>query len=128
MSLDRGDSRQAITELTQAEAMLSGAGFGPALLALTQYVPIWFALGSAHLAAGHLTEAAERFEKIAGATIIRVQYPVEFVRSLYFLGQIADRQGDRAKAAASYRHFLEYWADGEIDRDKVLDAQKKLAR
>jgi len=128
MALDRGDTRRAIAELTQAEATLPPRGVGGGVAAFPQHVPIWFALGSAYLAAGNLTEAASRFEKIVGATVARIQYPVEFVRSLYFLGQIADRQGDRAKAAAAYRHFLEYWADGEIDRDKVADAQKKLAR
>src|SRR5439155_4403921 len=61
MALDRGDISQAIAELTQAEATLVALGGGPAA-APPQHVPIWFALGSAHLAAGHLTEAASRFE------------------------------------------------------------------
>ena len=57
----------------------------------------------------------------------RLNYPIEFVRSLYFLGQIAERQGDRARAAEYYRRFLQYWGDGDIDRDKVADARKKIA-
>ena len=101
-------------------------GGGPFILAV-QHVPIWFGLGSAHLASGHLSEAAVRFQKIVDAARIRAGYPIEFVRSLYFLGQIAERQGDRAKAADHYRRFLQYWGDGDIDRDKVADARKKIS-
>jgi hypothetical protein len=45
---------------------------------------------------------------------------------LYFLGQIAERQGDRGKAAAFYRRFLQYWGDGDIDRDRVAEARKRI--
>lgn len=49
------------------------------------------------------------------------------MRSLYFLGQIYEKQGHPDQARDSYRMFLEYWKDGDIDRDKVADAQKKAA-
>ena len=49
------------------------------------------------------------------------------MRSFYFLGQIYDKQGHRDKARDSYRKFVEFWKDGDIDRDKVADAQQKLA-
>ena len=91
------------------------------------HVGIWFALGSAYLAAGDDAEAAARFNRIIDGGIARVSYPVEFVRSLYFLGQIADRQGERDKARAFYRRFVDYWGDGDMDRDRVADARKKLA-
>jgi tetratricopeptide (TPR) repeat protein len=90
------------------------------------HVPIWYALAAAHLAAGNFGEAARRFEKVISAGRIRGNYPLEFVRSLYFLGQLADRQGERMKAADYYRRFLRYWGDGDIDRDKVADARKKI--
>ncbi len=73
-------------------------------------------------------EAAGRFEKIVNGGAARLYYPVEFVRGFYSLGQIADRQGVRAKAGASYRRFLQYWADGDIDRDRVADARQRLGR
>ena len=41
------------------------------------------------------------------------------------LGQIAEKEGDRAKARDYYARFLKYWKDGDIDRDKVQDALKK---
>ena len=47
------------------------------------------------------------------------------MRSFYYLGQIAERQGDAAKAREHYKRFLSYWKDGDIDRDKVAEAIKK---
>jgi eukaryotic-like serine/threonine-protein kinase len=127
LAVERGETGPGIADLTQAEATLPRVGIGPPLVVFVQHVPIWFALGSAHLAAGHLSEAAERFQHVVDGARMRVSYPVEFVRSLYFLGQIAERQGDRAKAAGYYRRFLQYWGDGDIDRDKIADARKKLS-
>jgi len=51
---------------------------------------------------------------------------VEFVRSLYFLGQISERRGDRARARAYYQRFVNYWGDGDIDRERVAEARKKI--
>jgi len=48
------------------------------------------------------------------------------VRSLYFLGQIAERRGDREKARTFYQRFVNCWGDGDIDREHVADAKKKL--
>jgi len=52
---------------------------------------------------------------------------VEFVRSLFYFGDIAERRGDRAQAASYYARFLDYWGTGEIDRDRVASARAKLA-
>jgi hypothetical protein len=52
--------------------------------------------------------------------------PIEYVRSLYHLARIAEGAGDAAKAVEYYRRFLVYWGDGEIDRDKVEIARRKL--
>ena len=53
-------------------------------------------------------------------------FPIEYVRSLYFLGQIAERRGDVAKSRDYYQQFVTYWGDGDIDRDKVAEAKKRL--
>jgi len=90
-------------------------------------VPVWFTLGSAYLAEKNDAEAAKRFELVLNAQTMRLGYPIEFVRSLYFLAEINERRGNRDKAADYYRRFLQYWGDGDIDRDKVADARKKLA-
>ena len=81
--------------------------------------------GRAQLAAGNDSAAAAAFDKVATAGYARMFTPIEYVRSLYYLGAIADRQGDRAKAREYYGRFLKYWKDGDIDRDQVAEALKK---
>ena len=80
----------------------------------------------AQLAGGNDAEAAPHFKKVVDAGWGRLFTPIEYVRSFYYLGQIAEKQGDRAKAREYYGRFLKYWQDGDIDRDKVQDALKKI--
>ncbi len=127
-ALVRHDTARVIEELKQAESMLPPSPGGAGQTEGGQgVVDIWFHLGSAYLAAGNDSEAARRFQRIVDVGPTRLTAPMEYVRSLYLLGQIHDRRGDRPKAADFYRKFLQYWADGDLDRERVADAQKKLA-
>ena len=124
LALDRHDVPTAIAELTQAEALTAvRSDWGPP----PTQPELWFALGSAYLAAGNDVEAEKRFTRLTSG-LERVVHPIEYVRSLYFLAQIADRRGDRAKAHECYQQFLSYWGDGDIDRDKVADARARIGR
>jgi hypothetical protein len=67
----------------------------------------------------------ETVRRIVGS-VERVNFPIEFVRSMYFLGQITERAGDTSKARDYYRRFVTYWGDGDIDREHVAEAKKKL--
>ncbi|SRR6266508_289399 len=123
-ALVRGDADTALRALAAAEQRLARSFVGgPA----SPHAPIWFAAGEAHLAAHHDGEAAARFQKVVDSGELRIGSPIEFVRSLYSLGQISERRGDRAKAGEYYRRFLRYWGDGEIDRDRVAEARRKVA-
>ena len=51
---------------------------------------------------------------------------IEYVRGLYYTAQAHEKLRDNAKAREFYARFLGYWKDGDIDRDKVADAIKKL--
>jgi tetratricopeptide (TPR) repeat protein len=117
MALDRHETALAIQELEQAEALLRAGQLSAGLR---------FELGSAYLNSGNDTEAAARFDRIVKSGAQRANNPVEFVRSLYFLGQISERKGERDKARDYYRRFVQYWGDGEMDRDRVADAKKKM--
>ena len=86
-----------------------------------------FLTGRAKLGLGDTGEAARQFTYVVEAGYRRLFTPFEYVRSFYYLGQIADRAGDRAKAREYYGRFLKYWKDGDIDRDKVQDALKKTS-
>ena len=57
----------------------------------------------------------------------RARSPIEYVRSFYFLGRIYEQQGDAAKSREAYRRFVGYWKDGDLDRDRIAEAQKKIA-
>jgi tetratricopeptide (TPR) repeat protein len=122
-ALDRGDPAEALRELTRAEALLSRQPIFPGG---DPHCEVWFAAGSAFLAAKNDAEAAARFQRIVDSGEGRAGHPIEYVRSLYFLGQIAERRGDRAKAADFYRRFVGYWGDGDMDRDRVADAKSKI--
>jgi tetratricopeptide (TPR) repeat protein len=123
IALDRNDLPSAIQSLKQADAMLSlGGVFGPP----PPHVPIWFDMAAASLKAGDIEEAKTRFQRIVDSGAMRTVYPLQFVRSLYFLGQINERQGDAEKARALYRRFVQYWGDGDVDRDRVAEARRKI--
>jgi tetratricopeptide (TPR) repeat protein len=118
------DYPTALRELTAAQAALSPRPGNP--IQPNPHVLIWFALGEAHLGAGNAAEARGWFERIVNGPYERALRPIEYVRSLYHLAAIAEAAGDGAKAAGYYRRFLAYWGDGEIDRDKVEIARRKL--
>jgi tetratricopeptide (TPR) repeat protein len=125
VALARGNVPQAVEILTKTAAALprrvTGVGWG-----IPQHVQVWYALGQAHLAAGNQNAAAEVFRKIAESGSERVAFPMQFVRSFYFLGQLAEKQGDQARAREYYGRFLNYWKDGDIDRERIAEIRKKL--
>jgi hypothetical protein len=49
-----------------------------------------------------------------------------YVRSFFHLGQIAEKKGEKAAARKHYERFLFYWKDGDTDRDRVAEAQRKF--
>jgi eukaryotic-like serine/threonine-protein kinase len=125
LALEQGNTMSAIEELKRAEsrtvkAPVARQGGGLPLA-------VWFDLGSAYLAEGNDVEASARFQRIVNGGMQRLSNPLEFVRSLYFLGQISERRGDRARARAYYQRFVNYWGDGDIDKERVAEAKKKLA-
>ena len=87
-------------------------------------VELSFNLGSAYLAAGQTADAAAQFERVAGNGAEGGLSPLEYVRSLYLLGQISEKQDSRDKARDCFRRFSTFWKDADIDRDRVAAAQK----
>jgi len=82
-----------------------------------------FDLGRALFETGRLDEAAERFEQVVTANNSRVYSPRRFVRSHDYLGRIHESRGNRAKAREYYQTFLDYWGEGDMDRDRVEAAR-----
>ena len=44
----------------------------------------------------------------------------------YRLGRVYEEKGDRVKAAAEYKKFLEYWKDADATHPELADARKRL--
>src|SRR5262245_43284537 len=117
LARDRRDADTAIAELKECETAARPGESNSGL---------FFELGSAYLDSGKDAQAATYFERIVNSAALRANDPLQFVRSLYFLGQINERKGDRAKAVEYYRRFVQYWGDGDMDRERVADVRKKL--
>jgi tetratricopeptide (TPR) repeat protein len=118
LALARGDLTGALDAVAKGNAMLPP---------VPGNVDFLFTAGTVSLAAGRTADAEAAFERLAASGTRRAGAPLAFVRSLYALGQINERKGDRAKASDYWRRFLHYWGDGDIDRDRVADARRKLA-
>ena len=88
-------------------------------------MPIWYSLATAHIADGEDSRAEVLLSDILDAGALRVEYPIQWVRSHYLLAQIHERRGESSRAAELYRRFYELWRDGEIDRDRVEEARRK---
>ena len=125
VALASGDPVGAVKPLQDAAAALSPrsgiVGGGAA------HVPIWSAVGEALLQSGRPAEALPWFEKVATSGYERVRQPIPFVRSFYFLGQIHEKQGDKLRSQEAYRRFVSYWKDGDLDRARVAEAQRKIS-
>ena len=125
VALSRGDAAAAVKPLEDAAAALTPRMPNP--LGGSQHVLIWSALGQAYFDSGQLAQALPWFEKAATAGVERTSQPLLFVRSFYYLGRIYEQQGNSAKAREHYRRFVNYWKDGDLDRDRVAEAQRKIS-
>jgi tetratricopeptide (TPR) repeat protein len=125
LALSRGDTARALEHLRRAEALLPPRGF-PGPVGPPQHVPIWYSLGSAYLAAGENSTAAEWFRRVAESANEHIEWPIPYVRSFYFLGKIHEARGEKEKARDYYRRFVDYWKDGELDRPRLDEARGKI--
>jgi serine/threonine protein kinase/tetratricopeptide (TPR) repeat protein len=126
LALARRDAALATSELELAGDMLPQRGFWRTA-GSPDHAPIWFSLGSAHLLAGRDDNAATYFRRIVESSTERVNWPIPYVRSLYFLGKIEEKRGEREKAREYYRRFVEFWNDGDLDRERVEEAKSRIS-
>jgi serine/threonine protein kinase/tetratricopeptide (TPR) repeat protein len=125
LAIARGDAVRATEELERAQELLPARGFWRTAV-VPDHAPIWFSLGSASLLAGRDEEAASYFRRILEHSTERVLWPILYVRSFYFLGKIHEKRGETEQAREYYRRFVEYWNDGDLDRERVEEAKSKL--
>jgi tetratricopeptide (TPR) repeat protein/predicted Ser/Thr protein kinase len=123
LAKSRGEAALALEELEQAAAMLPAAA---APRPASHHAPIWYSYATALLESGRGAEAETWFRRITESNSERIQWPTRYVRSLYFLGKIHEGRGEMEEARKYYRHFVELWKDGELDRDRIAEASSKL--
>ena len=127
LALARGDYARATDEALAAHKRLPlHAVGGPGGIAATLAPQIWFTLGSANLTASRLDDAEQWFRRIVEGRTERITAPIEYARSLFFLGTIHEKRGDMDAARTYYRRFLEHWRDGDLDRERIAEAERKL--
>ena len=85
-------------------------------------------LGVALWELGRHDDAAEQFRLFTGAHSGRINLPVFYVRSLYYLGAYHRDRGDDAEARDYFERLLAHWGDGELDLDRVAEARAFLSR
>jgi tetratricopeptide (TPR) repeat protein len=122
LSRARGENKRALAELERAVETL------PAIVSTRpppRHVPMWYSFAQALLESGREEEAARWFERITDSTTERILWPLHSIRSLYFLAKIHEKRGDEERARDYYRRFLEYWKDGDLDRERVAEAREK---
>ena len=123
LALARGDFPAAIEEFARAQELLP-----PEMMDVeSQHAWVWFGLGTAYLESGRPKEALPWFRRIAESHMERIVFPIQYVRSFYYLGQIHESRGETEQAAENYRRFLDYWQDGDMDRERVEEARRKVS-
>jgi tetratricopeptide (TPR) repeat protein len=124
----RGDIQQALRKLHEANSLLTERGMPSQWEGVRpRHVPIWFSLAKVNLAAGDEQKAMKWFQRITESTTERLWWPIPYVRSFYFLGKIHEDRGAMEKAREYYQRFVDYWGDGDMDRERVEEARKKIA-
>jgi tetratricopeptide (TPR) repeat protein/TolB-like protein/predicted Ser/Thr protein kinase len=125
IALLSGDTTTAISELTTAVRMLPE--HGPPIGPPSSHGDLWFTAATASIKGGRDDDAARWLERLQAGN--ERAFAIEpYARSFYMLGQIYERRGDTARARVQYTRFLDLWRDGDLERQWVADAERKLAK
>jgi tetratricopeptide (TPR) repeat protein/DNA-binding winged helix-turn-helix (wHTH) protein len=76
-------------------------------------------LANAYLELGRLNEAIAEYERI-----LRINPNYSLVQ--YHLAQAYEGKGDRERARAAYRSFLQIWKDADSDIPEVIEAKRRI--
>ncbi len=126
LELARGNFDSALEHLRGAATLLPPKGVEFHWHVYPNHVPVWTALAEAELAAGNTDVAISWFERAAESGSEHVEQPLPFVLSIYSLGKIYDERREPDKARDYYRRFVEYWKDGDMEREQVERAKSKI--
>jgi serine/threonine protein kinase/Flp pilus assembly protein TadD len=84
------------------------------------------ALARAYWKKGDLDKAIAEYQRLTtidpGNQVRYMIHPLYHYR----LGRVHEEKGEKAKAAAEYRKFLDYWKDADATHPELADAKKRL--
>ena len=119
IALDKGDYKEAILYMEEAQKLYPGTNLIPA--------DIIDILGEAYYKSGDLESAREQYEWISRMTYNRKEYGDIYVKSFYMLGRICEDLGDKHRALENYETFLDLWKNADPGLLEVEDARTRLA-
>ena len=90
------------------------------LLLVRDFIP------RAYLQQGELDKAIEAYERLFTFDPESIDRRLIHPLNYYRLGQVYEQKGNKKKAKANYRKFLELWKDADPGIAEVEDAQKRL--
>jgi tetratricopeptide (TPR) repeat protein len=117
--LEKKDYSKAIGSFNMGQPLLNANSINHLLFA--------DGLGAAFYRLGDLESARREYAKIVSLGLGRFDYGEKYVLSHYWLGKIAEAQGNVSEAATRYRKFLDLWKDADPAIPEVGEAQKRLA-
>jgi tetratricopeptide (TPR) repeat protein/predicted Ser/Thr protein kinase len=83
-------------------------------------------LAQAYFRAGDWAKAWEQYEHITTLTVGRLSYGDIYSRSFYYLGQIYEKLGDKAKARENFQKFLGLWKNADASLPEPAEARRRL--
>ena len=119
----RGDTASARVLYEKAIAAQPPKG----IMADTRVAEINYDLARAALAGGRREQATRALRDVIDAGLGRLDLPLPYVRSLALLARLEDEAGRPQEARRLYERYLACWKGGQIDRDQVTGATRRLA-
>ena len=123
LALARGDHAAALPVLRKGAELLEGPTLKPSPYA----VDLRLALAKAALETGHRDEARRALVRVTEGGLERLISPIAYLRALALLARFEEQAGRTAEARRLYERYLDCWKDGEIDREEVARAGRRLA-
>ena len=126
LALKMKEPSQAQDYLQEALAPTSIEGWGYWFSPRPEFLDY---LADAYAQVGRWPEAQKAYKEIQSLKYPVVWGPanaVIYVRSFFKLGQVFEREGDKANAATCYRKFLDLWKDADPGLPEVEDAKARL--
>jgi len=65
---------------------------------------------------------------VSGIPGADLDWPVPQVKAHYWLGVAYEKQGDKNKALAEYKKFLDIWKDADFNSPEMKDAKVRVAK